>query len=140
MRNQKAAWMRYVALDVAVQEFCFAGGVMLDGKKAKYIRKIVDLYVNLPQTPNRCAQSDVQLASKWYQLKVKAKDVEAAMLLATARRLFRPNSEENQLGPIRTLHYFVPVLQEVIQKPLTSEYLDYLRIKMNQEFQNTKKK
>jgi len=104
---------------------------MLDGKKARYISKVVDLYVSLPETPNECAQSDIQLASKWYQLRVKAKDVEAAMLLTTARRLFR-DPENGPLGPIRTLHYFVPVLQEVIQEPLASGYLEYLRKKINQ--------
>ena len=105
---------------------------MLDRKKERYIRKIIDLYLNLPETPTRCARSDIQLASKWYQEQIKPGDVQAAMLIATARRLFRRNTHESPLGPIRTLHYFQPVLQEVRQQPLEADYVEYLRKNINQ--------
>ncbi len=56
-------------------------------------------------------------------------DVVAAILLATARRLLR-SPEATKLGPIRSLHYFAPVIEEVRSNPLSESYLEYLRRKL----------
>ena len=43
---------------------------------------------------------------------MKIEEVEAAILLVTARRLLR-NSQAPKLGPIRSLHYFAAVIEEI---------------------------
>jgi len=35
-----------------------------------------------------------------------------------------------KLGPIRSLHYFAPVIEEVRSNPLPESYLEYLRQKL----------
>jgi len=60
---------------------------------------------------------------------VKIEEVEAAILLASARRLLR-NPQAPKLGPIRWLHYFVPVIEEIKSTPVSESYLEYLRWKL----------
>ena len=45
------------------------------------------------------------------------------------RRLTR-ESQALPLQPIRSLYYFVPVIEEVLPLPLTDNYLRYLKRKM----------
>ena len=50
--------------------------------------------------------------------------VRSALFLATARRLAR-NPVEPPLPPVRSLHYFLPVLEEIkLQPPGYVQYLD----------------
>jgi hypothetical protein len=95
-----------------------------------YLKTILDLYLALPETPARVSRSDRSLASHLFQQHVPASTVEAAFLLASARRLSRPNNAP-ALGPIRSLHYFLPVIEEITHNPLPKGYLDYLRHKLN---------
>jgi len=55
--------------------------------------------------------------------------VESALLLATLRRLAR-SAELPPLPKIRSLAYFLPVIEELQQQPLPNGYLDYLRLKL----------
>jgi len=107
-----------------------------DQKRERYIKRVLRLYLQLPETPLRHSRIDVRLASQLYEQKVKHKEIEQAMLLATARRLSR-RPEAPALGPIRTLHYFLPVLQEIKREPLTRDYLGYLRGKVQQAIDNS---
>jgi hypothetical protein len=55
--------------------------------------------------------------------------VEAALLLASARRLFHDPSLP-PLPPIRLLNYFLPVIREISASPLPQDYFHYLRYKI----------
>lgn len=92
-----------------------------------YVQKILQAYLKLPETPQRFSRYDRHLAEQLYQAGTAAEDLEAAFLLASARRLSRPASAV-PLGPIRSLHYFLPALKEVQRLPLSPDYLEYLRI------------
>ena len=50
----------------------------------------------------------------------------AGVRLAASRRLFRP-TEAPPLGTIRSLAYFVPVLDEVLELTVSQDYFRYLR-------------
>ena len=95
-----------------------------------YVEKIINLYLSLPETPPRSSQDDVRLAHDLYRRKTPAKIVEAALLLATVRRLYRDPSLP-KLAPIRSLRYFLPVIEEIIGSPPPSNYLSYLRCKLD---------
>ena len=69
------------------------------------------------------------MAEEFYERQVKIEEVEAAILLATARRLLR-NSQAPKLGPIRSLHYFAAVIEEIKSAPVSESYLEYLRQKL----------
>ena len=57
------------------------------------------------------------------------KVIENALVLAATRRLIRP-SEAPPLGTIRSLAYFLPVIEEVLASHVSPEYFEYLRYKL----------
>jgi hypothetical protein len=95
-----------------------------------YVEKILGLYLSLPETPARSSQDDLRLAHDLYRRKTPAEIVEAALLLGSVRRLYRDPSLP-RLAPIRSLRYFLPVIEEVTASPLSSDYLFYLRHKLD---------
>jgi hypothetical protein len=94
-----------------------------------YVAAVLTVYLDLPDTPLRPSPVDQSLASRLHQQAVPLPLVEAALLLATLRRLSRP-SELPPLPKIRSLAYFLPVIAELQQQPLPDGYLDYLRLKL----------
>ena len=93
------------------------------------VARVLKLYLSLPQTPARTSRTDRQLAAQWYAQGCAWETVEAALLLAAARRNLRDPALP-PLGPIRSLHYFVPVVAEVCAAPLPLDYVQYLRSKL----------
>jgi hypothetical protein len=55
--------------------------------------------------------------------------IEAALLLASVRRLARPNDAE-PLPKVRSLAYFAPVVRELSLTPLPDGYIEYLKCKL----------
>jgi hypothetical protein len=55
--------------------------------------------------------------------------IEAAFLLASGRRAAR-RPDAMPLGPIRSLHYFLPLVEELLEQPVPKSYVDYLRSKV----------
>lgn len=94
-----------------------------------YIETVLKLYLSLPETPSRTSRYDRELATQLCERKVPLETIEAAILLASARRLFR-NPALAPLQPIRSLHYFLPVIEEVSAGPLSPDYVNYLRLKL----------
>lgn len=103
-----------------------------------YIEKVLALYLSLPETPSRTSRDDRRLAQQLCQQQTALEVVEAAFLLATSRRLLRDPALP-PLGPIRSLHYFLPVIEEVSVSELAPEYLQYLRRKLAAVPAQTKK-
>lgn len=101
----------------------------MDTEPTFYVKTVLDLYLALPETPTRASRSDRALALHLFEQTVPVSTVEAALLLATGRRLYRPN-DAPPLGPIRSLHYFLPVIQEITAQPLAPTYVEYLRRKL----------
>ena len=55
--------------------------------------------------------------------------IKNAFVLAAARRLMRP-TDAPPLGPIRSLAYFLPVIEEVLAERVSADYFQYLRHKI----------
>lgn len=89
------------------------------------VQEILDLYRNTPGTSGSARRADHRLAALLAQRRVPLDTIRAALLLATARRAFRP-TDAQPLRPIATLHYFLPVIDELLDKPLDPAYLRYL--------------
>jgi hypothetical protein len=94
-----------------------------------FVETVLALYRKLPDTPIRHSRYDRRLAAQLCQQNVPLSVVEAAFLLATARRILRDPSYP-PLNPIRSLHYFLPVIEELLDQPLSPTYLQYLRHKL----------
>jgi len=101
---------------------------MTPAAEPAYVAAVLMLYVDLPDTPLRPGPQDQSLARRLYQQAVPLALVESALLLATLRRMVRPQ-ELPPLSKIRSLAYFQPVIAELQAQPLPAGYLDYLRLK-----------
>ena len=96
---------------------------------ALYVSTVILLYVDLPDTPLSASLQDHAQARRLQDRGISLALVESAFLLASLRRLARPN-DAPPLPPIRSLAYFLPVLDELLAQPMPENYLDYLRIKL----------
>jgi len=94
-----------------------------------YIQALRSAYLQLPNTHRHFSRLDRRLASNLFQRGFSLELVRSALLLASARRLAR-NPAEPPLPPVRSLHYFLPVLDEIRLQPLPPGYLEYLEAKL----------
>lgn len=97
---------------------------------AAYVAAVLMLYTDLPDTPLRPSPQDHAMARRLRQQGVPLPLIESALLLASLRRLIRPDLPP--LPRIRSLAYFQPVIAELQEQPLPKGYLDYLRLKFQQ--------
>jgi hypothetical protein len=97
----------------------------------EYIGRLLEAYRRTPGTCGVVRRPDRLLAAQLYQRGVSIEAVENALILATARRLVRP-ADAPPLGIIRSLAYFLPVIDEVLHLQLSPEYFRYLRSRIAQ--------
>ena len=90
-----------------------------------YVRAVIDAYVRLPATPTRARREDRRLAAELQARSVPLAVVETALLLGAVRKARPPTA----LTPptIRSLHYFLPVIEEILRDPPPTPYIHYLR-------------
>lgn len=96
-----------------------------------YVSALLAAYHALPDTPRRTSRHDRRLASDLASRGVPLETVKAAFVLATARRTFRPDGSLS-LGPIRSLAYFLPVLDELLSTPPDPVFIQHLRFRLAQ--------
>jgi len=96
---------------------------------ALYVSAVLTLYLDLPDTPLRTSVSDQRQARLWFDRSIPLHVVETALLLACLRRAARP-SDVPPLPRVRSLAYFQPVIEELLDQPAPSGYLEYLRLKL----------
>ena len=95
----------------------------------QYVKQLLELYCHTPGTLGRVRPADRRLALEFHKRGIPLSTLEEAFLLAAARRSLRdPNAP--LLSPVRSLHYFVPVIEEVMATPLPDDYLEFLKHKM----------
>jgi hypothetical protein len=101
----------------------------MSDKTPNVISAVLNRYIELPETPIKASFNDRQTATKLLESGVRLSIIESAFLLATVRRLGR-SPDMPPLAPIRSLAYFLPVIQELLNNPIPDDYLSYLRIKV----------
>ena len=99
---------------------------MSQEERQAYVQAVLSLYRRLPDTPARPRPADRQLAGELFRRGVRLDALEVAMRLAVGRRLARA-PDAYPLAPIRSLYYFLPVLDELSPGPPPEGYLEYLR-------------
>ena len=95
----------------------------------EYLSAVLKLYLDLPETPSRAGLHDRKSAAALHARGIKLVTVESALLLGSLRRLGRPPNML-PLSPIHSLAYFLPVIQELLDNPVSDDYRDYLRMKV----------
>jgi hypothetical protein len=96
-----------------------------------YVRAVRTVYLQLPNTHRSFSRSDRRLAETLFQRNIPFTVVRSALLLATARRICRDPAAPS-LSPVRSLHYFMPAIDEILRQPLPVGYLRYLESKIAQ--------
>lgn len=103
---------------------------MNDGRaQDQYIRQVLEAYRKTPGTMGTVRRPDRMLAAQLYRRGVSAAVIENAFVLAAARRLIRP-VDAPPLGTIRSLAYFLPMIEEVLDLRVSPDYFRYLRQKL----------
>jgi hypothetical protein len=100
----------------------------------EYVRQVLDAYRKTPGTMGTVRRPDRLLAVQLHQRGVPLAAVENALVLAAARRLIRPTGS-SPLGTIRSLAYFLPVIDEVLSLRVNPDYFRYLRQKIERAIQ-----
>jgi len=93
-----------------------------------YAISVLTLYIDLPDTPLRSNAQDQRQARSWFDRGVPLSVVETALLLASSRRIRPPGVPT--LPRIRSLAYFQPVIEELLEHPVPDGYLQYLRFRL----------
>jgi hypothetical protein len=101
----------------------------MDGQE-EYVRQVLEAYRKTPGTMGTVRRADRLLAAQLYQRGLSLKVIENALVLAATRRLIRP-SDAPPLGTIRSLAYFLPVIEEVLESRVSPDYFEYLRYKIS---------
>ena len=100
-----------------------------DGGQEEYIRQVLEAYRQTPGTMGTVRRADRILAAQLYQRGLSLKVIENALVLAATRRLIRP-ADAPPLATIRSLAYFLPVIEEVLELHVTPDYFQHLRRKL----------
>ena len=95
----------------------------------EYVRRVLEAYRKTPGTMGTVRRADRMLAAQLYQRGLSVKVIENALVLAATRRMIRP-TDAPSLGTIRSLAYFLPVIEEVLNLRVSPDYFDYLRNKL----------
>jgi hypothetical protein len=96
---------------------------------ALYVSAVLTIYVDLPDTPLRASVPDQRQARIWFDRGIPLEVVETALLLACLRRRTRP-TDVPPLPRVRSLAYFQPIIDELLDHPAPGGYLPYLRLKL----------
>jgi hypothetical protein len=95
----------------------------------EYVRQVLEAYRKTPGTIGTVRRPDRVLATQLFQRGVSVTVIENAFVLAATRRLIRP-ADAPPLGTIRSLAYFLPVIEEVRELRVSPDYFHYLRHKL----------
>jgi hypothetical protein len=94
-----------------------------------YVDRVVRNYLRLPGTPLRASRRDRRLAAALYDRGVPLRVVWAAFVIASARWAIR-GPQQRKLEKIRTLYYFLPAVDEVLDISPEPGYVQYLAAKL----------
>jgi len=98
-------------------------------EQREYLRQVLNAYRATPGTAGVVRRADRIFAIQLHDRAVPLATVENALILAVARRSARP-ADAAPLGTIRSLIYFAPVIEEVLQLKVGPEYFQHLRNKL----------
>ena len=108
---------------------CKGEGVEDPRTQEEYVQRVLAAYRSTPGTTGTIRRPDRLLAAQLYERGVPLMVIENALVLAAARRLMRPVASP-PLNTIRSLAYFLPVIEEVSSLRVSPEYFQYLRQKI----------
>lgn len=98
-----------------------------DRSEREYVQAVLECYLWLPGTGTVTSRHDRRCARAWFRQGVALDVVRSAMVVAVARRTFRADAP---LPRVRALHYFLPVVQELLESDLYLGWVQHLERKL----------
>jgi hypothetical protein len=98
--------------------------------RRQYVQRVLDAYRTTPGTCGVVRRPDRVLAAHLYQRGVPLSAVENALVLAAVRRMIRPDGAP-PLPLVRSLAYFLPVIDEVLAADVSPDYYQHVRNKLH---------
>jgi hypothetical protein len=99
--------------------------------QANYIDQVKKLFLAYPIVHSSFTEADRKLAERLFREGVSLETMTRALLLGLSRKSIS-ELNSNQQQPIRSLSYFIPLLEEVSQIQVSDQYWRYLRFKLDQ--------
>lgn len=101
----------------------------MDDDLQNYVCQVLEAYRKTPGTTGTIHRADQVLAAQLQRRGVPVEAVENAFVLAAARRQMH-SLDAPPLGVIRSLAYFLPVIEEVLNLRVSPDYFRYLRSRL----------
>ena len=95
----------------------------------EYVRRLLEAYRTTPGTCGAVRRADRLLAVQLHERGVPLEAADNALVLAATRRMTRP-TDAPPLAIVRSLAYFSPVIEEVLQLKVSQDYFAYLRYRL----------
>ena len=91
----------------------------------RYVAEVIRLYRSTPTVVGHVRHADRVLARRFYEQGVPLYVVHDALVIGAARRVLH-NGFSTQMPPVRSLHYFVPIVREVLDRPPGYREIEHL--------------
>ena len=91
----------------------------------RYVADVIRLYRATPTVVGHVRHADRALARRFYDQGVPLYVVRDALLIGAARRVLH-NGFSTPMPPVRSLHYFVPLVREVLDRPPGYREIEHL--------------
>lgn len=98
-------------------------------ERREYLRRLLQAYRATPGTCGVIRSPDRVVAAQLQERGVPLSTVENALALAAVRRMTRPGGAA-PLPPVRSLAYFLPVIDEVLATDVSPDYYQHVRNKL----------
>jgi hypothetical protein len=100
---------------------------MIVSLRISFVRAVLDLYLGLPHSAARRPSRNDRRLNEHSSIALFPSSWSRPPLLATLRRAERPL---DTLPPVRSLHHFVPVIDELLASPPDPGYLRDLQARL----------
>jgi hypothetical protein len=87
-----------------------------DDGSDRYVDQVIRLYRATPTVLGHVRRADRALAQRLYDQGVPLHAIRNALILGAARRVLH-NGFSTPMPPVRSLHYFLPLVREVLDRP-----------------------
>jgi len=91
----------------------------------RYVDEVIRLYRATPTVLAHVRRADRLLARRLFDQQVPIHVIRNALVLGAARRVLH-NGFSSPMPPVRSLHYFLPLVREVLDRPPGYREVDQL--------------
>jgi hypothetical protein len=90
-----------------------------------YVDEVIRLYRATPTVLGHVRRADRVLARRLFEQRIPIHVVRDALILGAARRVLH-NGFSSPMPPVRSLHYFLPLVRDILDRPPGYREIDQL--------------